>query len=627
MSIRFKVILPYLLLTLLVAVTGVYVVTNLVTNTLSERLTNQLLEAGRVIADDLVRQELSHIETARVIAYTGGVSDALTSEPSDRLRGFVMPISAGLEVENIFIYDGQGVSRLHLVQRPDGGLGEFSPQGTAALNEIVTNILTENNPESLPQRVLDIDPVNQNRYYYTAVPIPSIDDQATVGVVVIGTSLDTLLPYFKSTSLANIILYDLNGDAIRTTFSAQSVDPLFLSSLNIPEEMVQEILNATDLVYGENLKIDGRDYRLARGHLRVSNSELGVFAVALPLQFVIETGADSRNTYVLIFTVAMIFVVVVGFMISRLIIKPLSSLVSTSQAITAGDLTKRSGIQSRDEIGTLAHSFDEMTQRLQQYTADLERSNQMLEQMDQAKASFIQVAAHELRTPLTLVKGYAQMLQSEASSNPNLNMLSQGILDGYERMASIVGNMLDVSKIDSQMLKVVPGPVQINFMVMQVEKLFKDALTERNITIEKKNLNALPVLSADPDLMKKAFYHLIINAIKYTPDGGIITISGREIIGNPKPTEIEIVFEDTGIGIAAEHQELIFEKFYQTGEVLLHSSSKTNFKGGGPGLGLAIAYGIIEAHQGKIWVESPGYDEETCPGARFYVRLPLEQKS
>jgi len=474
--------------------------------------------------------------------------------------------------------------------------------------------------------VLDIDPVNQNRYYYTALPIPSSDDRETVGVVIDGTSINTLIDYFRRTSFANIILYDLNGEAYATTF-AQNDNPFFFSELSIPPALLENIRTETKAVTGENveLEVDGRDYRLARGVLKVSGTELGAFAVVLPLQFVLEPGSDSRNTYVILFTVAMIFVVVVGYVIARLIITPLSSLVDTSKAITDGDLTKRSGIESRDEIGVLAHSFDEMTSRLQKRTAELERTNEMLEQMDQAKASFIQVAAHELRTPLTLVKGYAQMLQSEAKSNPNLDMLSQGILDGYERMASVVGNMLDISKIDSQVLKVVPGPIQVDLMFLQFEQLFKDALTERKITLEKNGLASVPVFSADPDLMKKAFYHLVINAIKYTPDGGKIIIHGRTLSNGSGQEEAEIVIEDTGIGIASEHQKLIFEKFYQTGEVLLHSSSKTNFKGGGPGLGLAIANGIIEAHRGRVWVESPGYDEKSCPGSKFYVRLPLEQ--
>jgi len=85
--------------------------------------------------------------------------------------------------------------------------------------------------------------------------------------------------------------------------------------------------------------------------------------------------------------------------------------------------------------------------------------------------------------------------------------------------------------------------------------------------------------------------------------------------------------KDSGIGVDPQYQELIFEKFYQTGEVLLHSSGKTKFKGGGPGLGLAIARGVINAHQGRIWLESPGYDEETNPGTTVFVRLPINNGS
>ena len=116
---------------------------------------------------------------------------------------------------------------------------------------------------------------------------------------------------------------------------------------------------------------------------------------------------------------------------------------------------------------------------------------------------------------------------------------------------------------------------------------------------------------------------MVGNAIKYTPDGGSITVSGRLIMENPKDPEIEIAVKDTGIGIDAQYHELIFEKFYQTGEVLLHSSGKTKFKGGGPGLGLAISRGIMNAHRGRIWLESTGHNEQTYPGSTVYVRLSV----
>ncbi len=141
--------------------------------------------------------------------------------------------------------------------------------------------------------------------------------------------------------------------------------------------------------------------------------------------------------------------------------------------------------------------------------------------------------------------------------------------------------------------------------------------------LEVTGLNRLPMVFIDPNLMYKVFYHLVINAIKYTPDSGHISIKGRVTRAPEIGDVIEVEVADTGIGIAPEHQKLVFEKFYQTGKLALHSSGATKFAGGGPGLGLAIARGVVVAHGGRIWVESPGCDEINCPGSRFFVQIPL----
>jgi signal transduction histidine kinase len=325
----------------------------------------------------------------------------------------------------------------------------------------------------------------------------------------------------------------------------------------------------------------------------------------------------------ILYALAMIGVVAVGYGISRLITNPLFKLVHTSQAIAGGDLAQRTGIHSSDEIGTLANTFDEMTGHLQQRTDELERAKSILEQMDATKTSFINVAAHELRTPLTVISAYAQILEQKAKDVPELVTASRGITQGISRMNEVTNSMLDISRIDSKTLKVIPENVRIDALIMKVQKMFQAALFERKLTLTFDGLASLPSIQADPDLLQKVFYHLVINAIKYTPDGGAITASGRTL-EEPTGLEVEVVVGDTGIGIDPKEHELIFEKFYQTGEIQLHSSGRTNFKGGGPGLGLAIARGIVEAHGGRIWVESPGHNEKTNPGSRFFVRLPVK---
>ncbi|HET7142687.1 MAG TPA: ATP-binding protein [Anaerolineales bacterium] len=620
MSIRLKVILPYLLLTVVVAVIGVYVVTRLVSNTMQERLTNQLLEAGRVVSDSFTRQEINHVETARSVAFTAGLADALIREDGDSAASLVKPLFSGLGGENLILISPQGNELVHLLLNENGELVRVDRNTGAAGSPIVTPFLTNRNVEDPPRRALGINLVNNEYYYYTSIPVSS--NGGFAGVVVIGTPIRVILPYLKSTSLADIIIYGGSGQAIGSTLGTADAD--ILQFFSISEEDYKQAIISENIVTGNNFKFNEREYSLARGPLQVGDDRIGVFAVVLPLDFVIQSGTGSQTSYVILFTIVFLFVIAIGYAVSRLIINPLYSLVHTTQAVARGNLEERTGIHSKDEIGTLATTFDEMTVRLQERTHELERTNQILKNIDRTKTDFIQISAHELRTPLTLIMGYSQMLEQDTKSDPQLLKLAQGILSGSERMTDIVNSMLDVSRIDSNALLLKKTGLQIEMLIAKVHKGFIKAFDERKIEFRTEGLGELPMVLADPDLIHKVFYHLVMNAIKFTPNGGSVSVSGKYLNGDVPP-QVEIVVCDTGIGIDPESSSIIFEKFQQTGEVLLHSSSKTNFKGGGPGLGLAIARGIVEAHGGRIWVESPGHNEETNPGSKFFVSLPVEK--
>ncbi|MDI6693698.1 MAG: GAF domain-containing sensor histidine kinase [Anaerolineales bacterium] len=260
--------------------------------------------------------------------------------------------------------------------------------------------------------------------------------------------------------------------------------------------------------------------------------------------------------------------------------------------------------------------------------AALDQANRHLERLDKTKSDFISIASHELRTPLTLINGASQMLLDDPGlqENPYHQQLLQKIKIGGERLHEIVETMLDMAKIDQRTLELEPQPVSLHHLIQGLIHEMEKEAAERNQLLETQNLEQLPLVMADMPGLRKVFFHLLANAIKFTPDGGKITVSGHFIEPNVSDLPhggVEIVVSDTGIGIDPRFHELIFVKFYQTGELALHSTGKTKFKGGGPGLGLAIARGIVEAHHGRIWVESPGYDEEQCPGSQFHVVLPL----
>jgi signal transduction histidine kinase len=267
----------------------------------------------------------------------------------------------------------------------------------------------------------------------------------------------------------------------------------------------------------------------------------------------------------------------------------------------------------------------EMERNVQHIARDLAAVNATLERLDKSKSDFIAIAAHELKTPLTLIEGYTSMLRDQLPQRAefeNAFILLKGMDNGARRLREIVDDMIDVSLIDNNLLSLHFQPVWINRLIDVLRTEFAATMSERRQLLEIKPFQGWDeVTFGDGERLYQAFKNLVSNAIKYTPDGGKITITGRKL-----PGFYEITFADTGIGVEPEDHTRIFEKFGRLGDVALHSSGKTKFKGGGPGLGLPITKGIIEAHEGSIWVESPGRNETTCPGATFHVLLPVRKR-
>lgn len=262
----------------------------------------------------------------------------------------------------------------------------------------------------------------------------------------------------------------------------------------------------------------------------------------------------------------------------------------------------------------------EMEARVAYVSAELTKVQRKLERLDQSKSSFISIAAHELKTPLTLIEGYASMLRDIVvhDGDPQADILLTGINVGIQRLRQIIDDLIDVSKIDNDLLSLNLQPISLAKLLRLLQLGLQRVIQDRHLTLEIRDFPGSELwIYADSERLHQALRNLLENAVKYTPDNGSITVDGRTL-----PGFIELTVADTGIGISPENQNLIFSKYSQTGPSL-HSSGKTKFKGGGPGLGLPITRGIIEAHGGTIWVESPGCDEASCPGSTFHVLIPI----
>ncbi|MBL8101455.1 MAG: cyclic nucleotide-binding domain-containing protein [Anaerolineales bacterium] len=206
---------------------------------------------------------------------------------------------------------------------------------------------------------------------------------------------------------------------------------------------------------------------------------------------------------------------------------PRSATVRTLTNCTVLEMDKKSfeTMLSRSPsmaINIIRTTLDRIRENDQIAIQDLQNTNKVLHHLDRNKLEFIQVAAHELRTPLTVLKGYVNVLSSfsEIKNNPVLGEVMDGIIKGADRMHEVVNTMLDVTRIDSETLKIRTAPVPLKRVITDTMQNISKAAAERNIELIVEQDPSTPNINADPSLIQKALYHLIVNAIKYTPDGG-----------------------------------------------------------------------------------------------------------
>ncbi len=259
--------------------------------------------------------------------------------------------------------------------------------------------------------------------------------------------------------------------------------------------------------------------------------------------------------------------------------------------------------------------------------ADLQRLNSEMRRLDSVKTDFVTIASHELRTPLAQIRGYTDILEAVVESDQvdqaHVSSMVNSLRKASERMEELISAMLDVSVIDVNAMDLRFAQTSISTIVRTAIEPLQDAMRQRKIYLRADGLKELTPIQGDMQRLVQAFRNVVVNAIKYTPDGGRIEISGTsKPIATGEPGVL-ITIRDTGVGIERDNLELIFRKFYRGHDPSLHSTGSYKFMGAGPGLGLTIAKGVIEGHGGKIWAESTGHDPIRFPGSIFYIALPI----
>lgn len=379
---------------------------------------------------------------------------------------------------------------------------------------------------------------------------------------------------------------------------------------------------------------DGREYFFAYHAIPVTGWSVGivvpvqeVIAPALAISDKIEqrraqtdatlnAQADTLvQTFLWLLFGIMVALIIVALIFARSISKPIQALAEGSRRVGAGELGHRIQVSSGDEIEDLALTFNQMATDLQTKIDEIETANQELQQLDQLKSKFISMASHELRTPLIAIQGYVDLIREGRGGE--ISAAQRTMLDTVSRnatrLARIVSELLDISRIEENKLVLERVPVALGEIVREIAEEQQPYLDSRGHRLTLELAEALPLVDGDPDRISQVVINLLGNAIKYTPDGGQIRL---RVYAEPESVHLEVT--DTGIGIKAEDLGKLFKRFSTLGDVTKHRTSKNEFLAGGTGLGLSIVQGIVQAHDGKIWVES-----EYGQGSTFHVQLPL----
>jgi signal transduction histidine kinase len=297
---------------------------------------------------------------------------------------------------------------------------------------------------------------------------------------------------------------------------------------------------------------------------------------------------------------AVALALLLGYAISWSLIAPVQRIDVRLKEIASGDFGGRVTVPNQDELGALAKNLNRMSE-------ELGRLYQQIEAASRHKSEFLANMSHELRTPLNAINGFSEVLLERmfGELNPKQEEYLQDILASGRHLLSLINDILDLSKVEAGRMELEPSAFDLPSMLEGCLTLVRERASRHDIALELDVDASLGQIVADERKVRQVVLNLLSNAVKFTLEGGRIRLQGGR-----EDSSVTISVSDTGIGIAPEEQEAVFEEFRQVGSDQVRKSE-------GTGLGLALAKKFVELHGGRIRVAS-----EVDKGSTFTITIP-----
>ena len=360
-NINIRIVVPFLLVVAMVAALGIFITTRLVTGSIQERFINQLADSARTASNGFVDLENQQLATLRLMAFTDGVPNAIVTQNIPDLEARLRPLAGNSIFEQVFVFDLTGQALLQLNRIPEeNGISSLDLPSWDIVQDILSNRI-----DGQGDKFIDMIESASNTMLFMTAPITD-ETGALVGGIAGGITTPSLLSRLSQQSLSTIILYSPLGKVWNSTLGRQG-QTLDLS-IDHFNELTRNTANTSPL---EDLKIEDRAYQALFVTFQLRQEKVGLMAVALPSNFIVERSSTTRNTFFALFAGLFVSVIMVGVAVAQTITRPVARLVATTRAIRGGDLSKRVLLNLPDELGELGVSLDQMTEQLVQRNVEV----------------------------------------------------------------------------------------------------------------------------------------------------------------------------------------------------------------------------------------------------------------